>query len=256
LVDKTNVHIHYAWLRCTKDKFLENVLSVNAMLDPGVNEPFTDAVLEDEGWGTSEILRAGWDLSRTNEDFKKLIWKELETTRGSGNNKSRLNWMRTSVSFTASRGDAHGVDILQEYFVPLNQLAQMVTQLKTIFTTAPAVNVLSSTIRLVRADNLTNLSYSRQGNYASIAIDAHIGVQTDADGLRTPDAAARRWITDATEAAIALGGGYYLPYYKVADAAQFARAYSAQGIAAQRDAIAKYNPDRKFWNGFLEKYFA
>jgi decaprenylphospho-beta-D-ribofuranose 2-oxidase len=251
-IDK--VHIHFAWLRCTEEKFFEQVISVNAIEDPG-GYALTDKELDDESWGTSEVMRAGWDLSRTEPQFKDLVWKELVATQGSGNNKSRLNWLRSSVSFTASRGDEYGVDILQEYFVPVARLTEMIEKLKTIFT-IQHVNVLSSTIRHVRPDTLTNLSYTPNASvmYASIAVDAHVGVQTTV-GKREPNAAANKWIIEAINAAIQLGGSYYLPYYKIADVAQFQRAYLAPGRETQTRAINDYNNDKKFWNNFLAKYF-
>ncbi len=254
LAARNDVHIHYGWLRCTNANFFDHVLSVNAIEDQG-GYPLTDTQLNDESWGVGEILRAGWDLSRTDPYFKDLVWRELEATQGSGSNQSRLNWLRSSVSFTASRGDDHHVDILQEYFVPLDQLATLIGTLKTLFTNNQ-VNVMSSTIRLVRPDTMSNLSYSPDSTklYASIAVDVHVGVITHGT-LRTLDAAAENWILQSIQAAIALGGSYYLPYYKVADRALFQRAYPAAGIAAQRDAIGSYNGGKRFWNRFLDAYF-
>jgi decaprenylphospho-beta-D-ribofuranose 2-oxidase len=256
LKPESNVHLHYGWLRCTKERFFEDVLSVDYKLESEHSTPYVETSLVDESWGTSELLRAGWDLARKDDQFKQLIWKELtyDGVEGQKTTESRLAWMRASVSFTASRGDDSGVDILQEYFVPTARLSEMIEKLKTLFTTQN-VNALSSTIRLVRPDHLTNLSYCPVSDFASIAVDAHVGVKDNA-GLREPDDAAKKWINEAIDTSIALGGSYYLPYYKVADVKKFKTAYSAKGIALQADAIKKFNPKKIFWNSFLQKYFS
>jgi hypothetical protein len=251
------VHFHFGWLRCTPEKFFEEVQSADFILDPDDSAPLVDDELVGESWGMSELLRAAWHLSRSDAKFKELVWEEIASGEIGGKTKtqSRLNRLRAPVSFTASRSNDEGVDILQEYFVPLARLSAMVEKLRLIFRTGEGVNVLSSTIRHVKADKLCNLSYCPNGEYASIAVDAHVGVTTT-NGIRVIDGRAKTWINQATEAAIALGGSYYLPYYKVADVDMFKAAYAPADIQKQRAAIQKFNPQKKFWNSFLETYLS
>ena len=61
----------------------------------------------------------------------------------------------------------------------------------------------------------------------------------------------RRLIDEARS----LGGTYYLPYYAFAERGQFESHYGRDGaLAAFRSVLRRYDPDRKFWNRFLQDY--
>ena len=258
-----STQLHYGWLKCTEDGFWEKVWVESCVL--AVGDPIDKTgTLESPTWGESEILRAAWVAARKQPNIKSSVWEEMKR-RSSNAQKSRTNFLRASVDMTLSKGDREGVDLLQEYFLPPDQLEKGLQQLKDHFRTPgnkALVNVLSSTLRVVRRDAETNLSYCRDGDRVSLAVEVHVPVDKDTQGPRRPTLAAQAVLWQANEIVLGLGGCHYLPYYHLESAAdnasssQFQRAYGGQRLEEQRAAIKKYDPNHRFWNAFLKSHFA
>jgi hypothetical protein len=221
------------------------------------------APLKDEGWGMSEIMRASWAAAKVNRKFKADLWDELKNpksfTRGHPNDW-RMNWMRAAVSFTATRGGPLGqpgdkVEILQEFFVPLDRFTNMLDDMRTVLRAGnkAGINLLSCTVRMVQQDKTgTVLAYAPKSKMVCIALDATVPVD-NATGTRAPSAAVRSVFSGLIDKAIGHGGTFYLPYWRFASQDQFDQGYPG-GKAGLRAAIATYDPQRKFWNSFLEQY--
>jgi hypothetical protein len=194
--------------------------------------------------------------------MRKRVWDELVRWHREGDDArvrtaTRNDWLRAPVSFTEYVG-AQTTDILQEYFVPRDRLEPMVESLRALFTASAAwVNVLSTTLRLVRSDNETVLSYCPGEARVCIAVDAEVRTVGDAPARRDLDPRVKETLRTAIGHALELGGSYYLPYFRVADRATFERAYP--GHARMQQAIDRYNPKvggrRRYWNGFLQACF-
>ena len=252
------VQLHYAWFNCVRGSLYANAL-VTDFIDEGGPVPQTDGYAE-EPWGQDEFLRAGWSAARKSPRFfRGIVWNELlerHTTpseTGKDHVATRINWLRSAVSFTGYRGHTD-TEVLQEYFVPVSRAAELMLMLRKLFRQSKAVNVLSTTLRVVRADKSTVLSYCPE-NRMCVAVDMAVPtVVSNGQNFIHPEALA--CLSDAIEAALACGGSFYLPYYKVATVEQFARAYPNHGTL--RTAMNKYNPlqdgRRRFWNNFLARY--
>lgn len=277
-------HLHYGWFCCVPgNDFLKEVLSADYVeffpdtsnfpregegpLNPG-------APLKEEGWGTSEILRAGWVAGMVDPKFKQMFWDELknplspmdnyvEGVGGTIGQKHlpdwRQNWMRASVSFTASHGgpgaDGHDrVEILQEYFVPPEHFDEMIGAMRAALKpgNAAGIDLLTCTVRLVQPDDVTALSYARGGKRVCIALEATVRLDR-ASGIRAPTQATVLAFRGLIDKAISLHGSFYLPYYRFATPDQFKAGYPG-GAEALLAAIQKYDPQRKFWNSFLQEY--
>ncbi len=261
------VHMHYGWLCCVSgDSFYDEVLHVD-MKPVATNARQVQTAFPDEAWGTGELLRAGWAASRMSPDIKALVWKELKASHrgwgGSGDMlngvvRSRIDWLRSSVSFTALKGEG-AADILQEYFVPAHRFASMVAALRGIYM-APGnpVNVLSTTVRVVQRDAETALSYCPAGPMVCIAVDAHVPTVRDAAGQWDLHPGVKDSIRAAIAASLAHQGTYYLPYSQVATPEVFRQGYP--GHAALQQAIDQWNPAaggrHRYWNRFLDAYFS
>ncbi|MEZ5646096.1 MAG: FAD-binding protein [Burkholderiaceae bacterium] len=253
------LHLHHAWVNVSEHGYMDQVISYTAkeeqVITSGNHEGHTAWAyrLKAEGWGTSELLRAGWAVSRLEPGFRTEVWKRLTSrvNNPSGMEEMRINLLREDVLFTSSRGDTEGVDLLQEYFVPLDKLTAFLNDLKAIFpfdNTSTDVALLSSTIRLVKAEWVNPaplLSYCRGKAMAGVAIDAH--VKRDAHGAPTAKAADR--FRQAIDAALNRGGTYYLPYHRFATPDQFKAGYPH--CKDWLDVVKRYNPDRRFSNEFL-----
>jgi decaprenylphospho-beta-D-ribofuranose 2-oxidase len=251
---RQSTHLHYGWLRCVDpDHLYDKVLSVS-YVDDGKAVPAVrnDALLV-EAWGRSELMRAGWSgMRQRNDPIKRLVWELMEDEFTKQNMVlSRLNWMRAGVSFTTYRGTTDQ-DILQEFFVPLARLQDMLNALRQAFASfKDAVNVLSTTMRVVRADTAgsTILSYTRQADCICIAVDMNVAIDK---ATGEPRPRVRECIQQCLEAAKENQGTYYLPYYPFASRTTFDAFYPS--AALQRQAITKFNSSRKLDNLFAAKY--
>jgi decaprenylphospho-beta-D-ribofuranose 2-oxidase len=265
LLSKTDVHLHYAWLCCVRGRFYEDVLIADLVVNPAYQPTFLQS-LKEQDWGDEEILRAGWAAARKDPGkMRAAVWKQLTHLHrqggvgGKGYIDRRSNWLRSSVSFAASRGDGASTDILQEYFVPIEKLTAMIDMLKELYADPKLheTNVLSTTLRLVGGDDETVLSYCPGGPRVCVAVHAAVATASLADG-RDLHPNAKAGIRKAIRKACDLGGSYYLPYFRVADAAAFRAAYT--GHAALQSAIDRYNPivdnRHRYWNRFLADYFS
>jgi hypothetical protein len=261
--------LHYGWLCCLGgDDFLDEVIYADYVecdpppYDPRYNES-QDLSLKEEAWGMSELLRASWAAASESEQFQATAWKEIHALKV---NKHligrRLNWMRASVSFTASRGhpqralngETDSVAMLQEYFVPLDQFLPMLATMRAALApgNAAGVRLLTCTVRRVQPQKThTALNYAPEARVC-LALEAMVPLDR-ASGLRAPTAAARALFQTLLRRARALGGSHYLPYYPFADPADFQAAYGT-GAHELREAMAKYDPDRKFDNMLLSTY--
>jgi FAD/FMN-containing dehydrogenase len=243
--------MHYGWLNFTPGRLYEDVLSMDYRSNGRLPSTEEERKLHEESWATSEGMRGAWHQARTNPASRTLLWNlVVGQMRGEGPTKSRINWQRAPIAFTLHKG-TDSTDLLQEYFVPLDQFENMVGLLKNILERAE-VTVLSTTVRVVQADADTFLSYCGTP-MVSLAVDVNVPLVEDR-GVRKPAPSVGEWVSQAIDAAIRCAGSFYLPYYRFATRDQFHRAYSAAGVARWRAAAAKYNPQRRLNNDFLSTY--
>ena len=144
-------------------------------------------------------------------------------------------------------------DILQELFVPPGRLAEFLDRLREIIAAQAAANaaddgpdLLNVTVRDVRGDPDSLLAYARA--------EDSFGLVLLFEQAASPAAAAREAALsrELIEAALAVGGTYYLPYRLDATPEQFARAYprAAEFFALKR----RYDPQELFQNAFYRTY--
>jgi FAD/FMN-containing dehydrogenase len=156
---------------------------------------------------------------------------------------SRNQLLHEDVSVYQDRSRA-STDILHEYFVPRAQLEPFLVRLRT-FLPAPGIDLLNVTLRDVHRDEDSVLRYADQAMVALVFF-FHQPRTVEAD--QRMQSLTRRLI----EAALAVGGRYYLPYRLHATQEQFERAYpqARAFFRAQR----RLDPDGIFQNRFLLQY--
>lgn len=265
LLQDTEVHLNFAWLCCVRGRLYDEALIVDLVHESMPQEPIAQSVFPDQSWGQDEIERAGWAAARRDPGrMRQMLWDQLchrhkvgDETGGKGFVDTRIGWLRASVDFTAFRGET-SAEILQEYFVPPDRLVEMIDALRIVFADpANGINVLSTTLRFVREDDETVLTYCAGGPRVCIAVDAEVEVAGATGGGKMLAASPSKAIGRAIEAALRLGGCYYLPYVAVADRATFQRAYPRH--ADLQAAIDTFNPrgghGHRYWNNFLDRYF-
>ena len=142
--------------------------------------------------------------------------------------------------------NADRTDILHEYFIPADKLAEFLAQARSIIPKHP-VDLLNVTVRDLREDKDTVLRYADQDLFALVMLFNQ--ARSDA-----ADEEMQAFTQAMIEAALASGGRYYLPYRLHATVEQFHRAYphAAKFFEKKRH----YDPDGIFVNKFYLKYHA
>ena len=189
-------------------------------------------------------------LSRRFDWAKSLRWslqKKLEATLDDSERVSRNNAMRPPVAPLEflehhSRRDT---DILQEYFVPVESFVPFMDRIREILVAAET-NVLSVTVRYTTPDSTPVLSYAPRREAFAIVLLNNVGLSDEAQ------AQAQVVTRQLVEAALELGGAYYLTYQLYPSVEQLHRAYPNASRAFDRKRF--YDPAETFTNQFYERY--
>jgi FAD/FMN-containing dehydrogenase len=135
--------------------------------------------------------------------------------------------------------------VLQEYFVPVDQLESFTAQMGGILR-RHRVNAINLSIRHARQDPGTLLAWARSEVFSCVLYYK----QGTSDNDRTE---VQTWTRELIDSAVAHGGTYYLPYQIAATREQFHAAYpnAPRLFALKRRA----DPLNKFRNRLWDMYF-
>jgi FAD/FMN-containing dehydrogenase len=189
-------------------------------------------------------------LSRTFDWAKDLRWalqERLELGVGEKRIMSRNNAMRPPLAPLEFLDyySASDTDIIQEYFVPIRSFVRFMDDLRRLLTQGK-MNVLSATIRYVRANDEVALSYAPREDAFAIIQMSNVGLSPEAQ------ASARAVTRRIVDAAIAAGGTYYLTYQLYPTRDQLVAAYPrAEEVFARKRA---YDPQELFMSRFYSAY--
>lgn len=156
---------------------------------------------------------------------------------------SRNNLMNGDVAFLDYHS-GRNTDILQEYFLPLDELPAFIDDLRAMVEEHD-IDLLSATIRYVPENTESVMSYSERESFGLVL---YFNIGTSARSQEDVEA----WTRDLIDGALDKGGTYYLPYVLYASPEQFRAAYphSEEFFAAKR----AHDPDLLFRNRFYETY--
>jgi FAD/FMN-containing dehydrogenase len=145
---------------------------------------------------------------------------------------------------TFQNRSADTTDILHEYFVPPEQAAAFVSEMREILRRHNA-NLLNVTVRHVLEDHDAFLRYADQEMFCFVMLFVQ-------ERSETGEAAMEATTRELIDAALAHGGRYYLPYRLHATVEQFHRAYpKAREFFEKKQ---QHDPDERFQNLFYLKY--
>ena len=139
----------------------------------------------------------------------------------------------------------HSTYVLQEYFVPVQHFDQFVPNMAKIFR-QHRVNVINVSIRHANKDPGSLLAWAKDESFS-------FGVYYK-QGVRNEDKTeVGIWTRELIEAALSVGGSYYLPYQIHATEEQFRRAYprAEEFFALKR----KVDPENRFRNKLWDEYY-
>jgi FAD/FMN-containing dehydrogenase len=158
---------------------------------------------------------------------------------------TRNTLLNTPVSNLAG-ADPRRTDILHEYFLPPERLNAFLAQCREIIPSARA-EFLNVTLRYVGPDDTAALAYAPTPRVAAVmSFSQEIGPSGEADMIQLTE----RLI----DAAISLGGAFYLPYRLHARRDQVRSAYPRAERFAERKRF--HDPGLLFRNAMWDAYFA
>jgi hypothetical protein len=229
----------YARMNIVPDTFLKEVI-INAFFrDPDGEIP---ALAKPE---MAELKRAVFRGSAESDYGKDLRWSAETRLQPllAGKIFSRNQLLNEGVEIYQNRS-AESTDILHEYFVPRDRVAEFVEAMRKI-SPRHGANLLNVTIRAVNEDEDTFLRYADQPMIAFVML--FVQDRTSAGEVRMQ--ALTRELIDA---AIEHEGRYYLPYRLHATREQFYRAYPQAREFFDRK--RQYDPEELFQNQFYTTY--
>lgn len=134
---------------------------------------------------------------------------------------------------------------LREYFIPVERFDEFVPRMRAIFTRHDA-NIINVSVRHALRDPGTLLAWANKEVFAFVVYYRQ---------GRTPEevAAVRAWSLEVIDAAIALGGAYYLPYQVFESPEQFHAAFprDTEYFALK----ARVDPENRFRNRLWQQLY-
>ena len=162
--------------------------------------------------------------------------------------KEKVVWRNREASYDvqelepASREDE--TYVLQEYFIPVNNITSFVPKMKAIYDRYN-VNVINVSLRHAYADKETYLSWAAEEVFAFV-IYYKQGTDQEAKEI------VKKWTVEMTDAILSENGRWYLPYQPHATVEQFRRGY----LNSEKyfEVKNRLDPEHRFTNKLLDKY--
>lgn len=191
-------------------------------------------------------LRRAIFRGSVNSDYgKRLRWKaeKLLGPKLAKEFYSRNQLLNEGVEIFQEHS-AKRTDILHEYFIPPGRFNDFLEKMRVVIPRHKG-DLLNVTVRNVLKDKDTLLRYADQDLFGLVMLFSQ-------ERTKEADARMEAMTQEMIDAALDLGGRYYLPYRLHATREQFQRAYpkASQFFAAKR----RYDPQELFQNLFYLKY--
>ena len=211
----------------------------------------------DEATTEPRRLQQGGDTYPVNRYF---VWAVTETPLGKWRREylidpllylfRKVHWRNFEAGYDVAELEPasrkHTTYVLQEYFIPVERFDEFVPKLADVLQRYK-VNALNVSVRHARPDPGTLLAWARGETFAFVLYYKQ----------RTRDNAINRvsvWTRELIDAAISVGGSYYLPYQPHATPEQFHAAYPrARELFALK---GKLDPQFRLRNVLWDKYYA
>ncbi|MEI2663758.1 FAD-binding oxidoreductase [Rossellomorea sp. LJF3] len=238
-----NVRMHLTRLSTAPDTFLQDMYVTNYRVSDD-QEKYIDynTLKKDEFTG---LTKFSLGLSRDFDWGKNLFWDMQKSffVKSDGNLETRNNVMRSESKFLEYKGE-NDTDILQEYFVPVDEYEEYIDDLRE-YLADEDINLMNITVRYVNQSEEAVLSYAKEDMFALVLlINQGLGEEE-----RKQTGETIRGMVDIT---IEHRGSYYLPYYQYPTDEQLHQAYPKAEQFFQNK--RQFDPDERFVNIFYEVY--
>ncbi|MGX7596809.1 FAD-binding protein [Planococcus plakortidis] len=240
--EKTKMHL--ARISLSPDSFLTDMYVINYQEMNQEGLPMEPQKLKQETLIAVPKFFLG--LARLNEQGKRVFWNTQKTYSVSIDGKliSRNNVMRSDSEFM-EYSHPENTEVLQEYFVPVENFEAYIDDLRKTLIDEDQFNLLNITIRYVEKNEKAVLSYAKEDMFSLVLL---INQGTDTQSIEDTGRVVRNMI-DVT---LDHGGSYYLPYFGYPTKEQMAEAYPRTGDFF--DLKKEYDPNGRFVNIFYEEY--
>jgi len=193
------------------------------------------------------VVGSFMELGEWSELAKKLRWEALTTSidvPGRVELGTLNNAMRPPVQFLLERKGIRKVNILQEYFIPLESFVAFADALRATVLSRD-VDLQNVTTRFVAGNDEALLSYAPDDR---IAVVLYINIWLTEAGIE----AAGAWTRDLVDQAQSHGGSYYLAYQRWPTRAQLDLSYPRFGLFLTEK--KHFDPAGRFTNQFYAHY--
>ncbi len=239
-----SMKMHLARISLSPDSFLKDMYVINYQEMEPNDVPMEPQKLKEETLVAVPKFFLG--LARLNEQGKKAFWNTQKTYSASLDGKliSRNNVMRSDSEFM-EYSHPENTEVLQEYFVPVENFEAYIDDLRETLIDEEDFNLLNITIRFVERNEKAVLSYAKEDMFSLVLL---INQGTDAKSIEDTGRVVRNMI-DVT---LDHEGSYYLPYFGYPTKEQMAEAYPR--TREFFDLKKEYDPNGRFMNIFYEEY--
>jgi FAD/FMN-containing dehydrogenase len=239
-----NIRMHIARISVAPNHFLTDMYVTNYSLAPDQKKLADYQKLQNPDQIVA-FPKFFLGLARSSEWGKNLLWSTQKKyfIGQSGSYETRNNVMRSASDFM-EYDNPTSTDILQEYFVPVDEFAPYIDDLRKVLTKED-LNVLNITVRYVKKDNQSVMSYATEDMFALVFL---INQEKSAAGISKTQNVLRQLIN----VTLNHRGSYYLPYYSYPSQQELEEAYPRNKEFFQKKRL--YDPDETFMNFFYKEY--
>ncbi|WP_231889958.1 MULTISPECIES: FAD-binding oxidoreductase [Bacillaceae] len=243
-VENEKVGFHYARVSVAPGSFLNEMYAIDYNVT-GEKDNSTPL----KGESAVRLSKFALDLGRSGGRLEDFFWESQKQFSRSfnGDTVTRNNAMRSESDFMEFTVPGR-VEVLQEFFVPVDSFEEYINELKN---TLPSndkhedFKVHNITVRFTERDSFTHLRYAKKDMLGLVVLIQH-GVNDKQ--MQHAENMIQKW----TEATLKFGGTYYLPYYPYQTKDQFRRAYPEW--EAFKEQKKRVDPNEVFVNLFYNHY--
>ncbi|MCA1053615.1 FAD-binding oxidoreductase [Rossellomorea aquimaris] len=238
-----DVKMHLARISTAPNTFFEEMYVTDYLVDDHQEKLSQHSDLKGERFTSTTKFLLG--LSRDFDWGKNAFWdmqKRFFLSRD-GDLVTRNNVMRSESEFMEYEGK-DDTDILQEYFVPIDEYEVYIDDMKN-YLQERDLNLINITVRYVEQNEEPAMSYSK-GDMFALVLLINQGL-SEKEISETGETV--RGMIDIT---LKHGGSYYLPYYQYPTKEQMRAAYPNSDDFF--DMKRKLDPKERFINQFYEEY--
>lgn len=237
ILGQPQIGLHFARVNISSNNFLREAIAVSYIQD---NKALCDEALKPESkiaWNKTRLF-----FLRHFDVVKDLRWPIEVRLESKPQILTRNQAMRPPVK-CLSYNSKFNTDILQEYFIPVDQFGKFAEALRVI-ALIENINLLNVTIRYVPRDTLSLLPYAKENCFAFVLyVTLPLKEQEKA----------QQWTQRLIDEALACRGTYYLPYQLYATQEQLRKAYPE--VDSLVEAKRVFDPQGIFSNTFYQVYF-